>query len=162
MVNSGAPAWVKLISLLSAEHDISSVASPISNSSYHVNCKSTPLTERLTDSLFAQEYRIIYHQAKVAKGHTNELHKRLREVVRNNNIVLFHSFILCCLQHQYGLLLFSPHFLSCRNGLILQKMWLSYRAQLLSHLHSETEIVLLWYTVKFFFKICIWEIRGLI
>lgn len=51
MVNSGVPAWVTLISLLAAEHDVSSVASPISNSSYHVNCKSTPLTERLTDSL---------------------------------------------------------------------------------------------------------------
>lgn len=104
MVNSGAPAWVKLISLLAAEHDVSSVASPVSNSSYHVNCKSTPLTERLTDLLSAQEYYTIYHQVKLAKGHTNQLHERLREVVRNDNVVLFHSCSLCCLQHLYDLL----------------------------------------------------------
>ena len=143
MVNSGAPAWVKLISLLAAEHDVSSVASPVSNSSYRLNCKSTPLTERLTDLLFAQEYYTIYHQVKVAKGHTNKLHERLREVVRNNNVVLFHSYTLCCLQRQYDLLLFSSCFLLCNNGLILQKMQFSYRAQLLSHLHFKTEIVLL-------------------
>lgn len=71
MVSFGALAWLKLISLLTAEHNVSSVASPVSNSAYHVNCRSTPLTERLTDLLSAQEYYTIYHQVKVAKGHTN-------------------------------------------------------------------------------------------
>lgn len=92
MVNSGVPAWVTLISLLAAEHDVSSVASPVSNSSYRVNCKSTPLTGRLTDLLSAQEYYTIYYQVKVAKGHTNDLHEIIRAVVRNNNIQLFHFF----------------------------------------------------------------------
>jgi len=142
MVNSGAPAWVKLISFLTADHDVSPAASPVSNFSYRVNCRSTPLTERLTDCLSAQEYYTI-HQVKLAKGHTNKLHERLREVVRNNNVVFFHSCTLCCLQCQYDLLLFSSCFLSCNNGLVLQKMQFSYRAQLLSHLHSKTEIVLL-------------------
>lgn len=92
MVNSGVPAWITLISLLAAEHDVSSVALPVSNSSYYINCKSIPLTERLTDLLSAQEYYTIYHQIKVAKGHTNELHEKLREEVRNNNVQLFHFF----------------------------------------------------------------------
>lgn len=161
MVNSGAPAWVKLISLLTAEHNVSSVAPPVSNSSYCVNWKSTPLTEKLTDLLSAQEYYTIYHQVKVAKGHTNALHERLREVVRNNN-VLFHSCGMCCLQRQYDLLLFSSCFISCSNGLILQKMQFRYRAQLLSHLHSKTEIVLLQYNVKVFFRSPIWETHDLI
>lgn len=94
MVNSGVPAWVTLISLLAAEHDVSSVASPVSNSSYHMKCKGIFLTERLTDLLSAQEYYTIYHQAKVDKGHKNELHKKLREVVRNNHVQLFHFFLL--------------------------------------------------------------------
>lgn len=92
MVTSRVPAWVTLISLLAAEHDVSSVASPVSNSSYYVTCKRTPLTERLTDLLSAQEYYTIYHQAKVAKGHTNKLHEKSREVIRNKNVHLFHFF----------------------------------------------------------------------
>lgn len=80
MVSFGEPAWVKLISLLTAEHDVSSVASPVSNSRYHVNFKSIPLTERLTDLLSVQEYYTIY-QVKVAKGHTNKLHETLRKTV---------------------------------------------------------------------------------
>lgn len=105
----------------------------------------------------AREYCTLYHQVKVARGHTNELHERLREVVRNNNVVVFHSCTLCCLQHQYDSLLFSSCFISCSNGLILQKMQFSYRAQLLSHLHSKTEIGLLWYNGKSFSSKALFE-----
>lgn len=152
MVNSGAPAWIKLISLLIAEHDISSVASPGSNSSNCVNSQSFLLTERLTDLLYAQEYYTIYHQAKVAKGHTNELHEKLREVVRNNNFVLFHCCTLSQLPCQHDLLLFSSCVISCSNSLILQKMQCSCKAQLLNYLHSKIEIVLLQFNLKFCFK----------
>lgn len=111
MVNTGVPACVTLISLLAAEHDVSSVASPVSKPCYCVNCKSTPLTERLTDLLAAQKYYTIYHQEKVAKGHTNELHEKL-EMVRKIPFSFFTFFTLYHLKCQYDLMSFSTCFLS--------------------------------------------------
>lgn len=118
MANSEVPAWAKLISLLVADHDVSSVDSLVSISSYPMICYNTPLTARLTGLVSAQENYPIYHQVKVAKGHINKLHKRLRETLGNNNFVLFHPCTLGQLQCQFNELLFS----CSSSSLGLQKM----------------------------------------